>query len=89
MTKIVQIIPCSDWYLVGEKNDVVHGIVEPLAAWALLEDGTIIGLIVDHETNQVANRLTLASNIKEPTHYAHINELSAANRALAGLPKKP
>ncbi|WP_131183911.1 hypothetical protein [Stutzerimonas kirkiae] len=43
MSKILQITPCSGWYYVSENN------VEPLsfavAAWGVIENGDVVGLI--------------------------------------------
>lgn len=44
--KIVQITACVDWYFVDELNRM-NPIVEPVAAWALLETGDVVGLKVE------------------------------------------
>lgn len=41
--KIVQITACIDWYFVDEfKRN--NPIVDPVAAWALLDTGDVVGL---------------------------------------------
>ncbi|WP_183116477.1 hypothetical protein [Gluconacetobacter diazotrophicus] len=42
--EIVQIIPCSDWNF-RHQNDGQADSVYPVAAWALLQNGGVIGLI--------------------------------------------
>lgn len=49
MPKIIQICPTSgDWYLVHDAPGVDGGqVVHSVATWALLDDGSVVGLIGD------------------------------------------
>lgn len=42
--KIVQLIPCTGWYYVVTNNRV-NPYAHPVAAWALLENGEVVGMI--------------------------------------------
>ncbi|WP_139207441.1 hypothetical protein [Phytopseudomonas flavescens] len=55
MPKIVQITPCTGWFYVADTSDPRScGVFEPVAAWALLDDGSVVGLMNDgRDSNQV------------------------------------
>lgn len=45
MVNIKQIIPCTDWFYVGDTDE--GEIVIRVAAWALVEGEVVIGLLAD------------------------------------------
>lgn len=46
MDEIKQIVPCAGWVFVGDSEDK-GDIVMPVAAWAWLKAGGVVGLIPD------------------------------------------
>ncbi|WPN56700.1 hypothetical protein [Pseudomonas sp. P9_31] len=86
---IVQIIPCNDWYYVGFPDDD-SSILEPIAAWALRSDGTVIGLINEYKQHEGEHTVQLvpASPSQEVGAYAHVTQLNNAQLADLGLPRK-
>lgn len=48
MSKIVEMIPAPNWSAAFRDEDThVKGDTRPLVAWALCEDGTMIGAVVE------------------------------------------
>ncbi|MBV7417700.1 hypothetical protein KW830_04460 [Comamonas sp. CMM03] len=79
-TKTVQIIPANDWFFIhaGDKKPTVHVI----AAWALKDDGTTVGLIGGVQTGPgtvcPGNRLVGVPPVLGT--YKHLRDLSQAER---------
>jgi hypothetical protein len=43
--KISQITPCSGWNYIHKDSDTGKLYIHPVAAWALLENGEVVGLV--------------------------------------------
>jgi hypothetical protein len=90
MPKIVQITPCSGWFYVADSNHPsCSGVFEPVAAWALLDDGSVVGLLNDgHDSNQVGGAFLKPPESEDGDplgDYLHESQLDDFQRIAARL----
>lgn len=91
MPKIVQIIPCTGWFYAADSLDPSSsGVFEPVAAWALREDGTVVGLLNDgRDSNMVGGAFLtppVAQDKGDPIgEYLHESQLDERQMIWAGL----
>lgn len=84
-----QITPADGWHFVAKEEPGGKPIVFPIAAWALVEDGSaVIGLVgdvlgggPDRETSSHKQAARLVSVPPIPGVYKHISGLSEAELA--------
>ncbi|MBU2816620.1 hypothetical protein HF282_03825 [Acidithiobacillus ferrooxidans] len=88
---IKQIVSANDWFFVGPTHDDKGKIVFPLAAWALHEDGAVVGMIsVPHASLATTEKASTPASVQcrlvgaPPIGmYKHLNELTESDLAAA------
>ena len=91
MSKIVQITPCTGWFYVADSSDPRSGgVFEPVAAWALREDGSVVGLINDgRDSNQIGGAYLVPATAQDACdpigEYLHESQLDDLQEIAAGL----
>lgn len=85
---IKSIIPANDWYFV-HRNAMGDDHVQPLAAFGLQEDGSVVGL-VPVGTRETNGGITPPRIVPVPSissgRFIHRNDLNDKQRAIAKLP---
>lgn len=85
MPNIVQITPCNDWFYYADCND--SHVFEPVAAWALLSDGSVVGLINDFleaSATGGAKLVPASANGELIGEYLHANQLNDMQKGWVG-----
>lgn len=86
---IIQIVPVTDWFFVGPTHDDKGKIVYPLAAWALHDDGMVVGMIsVPHASLSATESPSTPASVQcrlvgaPPIGmYKHLQELTGSDLA--------
>lgn len=90
MPKIVQITPCTGWFYAADINHPSSsGVFEPVAAWALLDDGSVVGLLNDGRDSSQVGGAFLAPPIPQDGdpfgEYLHESQLDEQQMIWARL----
>lgn len=90
LKKIIQISPCTDWFFVADPESGGE-IAEPVAAWGLLTNGTVIGLINDFNSPSGGTAPQLVPAISQdendyPGDFVHRSQLTIGQRQALGFP---
>lgn len=80
--KIVQLIPCTGWYYLVTQG-VVNSYARPVAAWALLDNGEVVGMIPTGAGTPGYPSLVPATDINAGGIYVQEDNLSDNDRQLA------
>jgi hypothetical protein len=86
MRKIVQITPCVDWFYVGN-SEGVGDVVCRVAAWALYEDGVVLGLVSENVEVSASEAPQLNIPPEYPGEYLHVTQLTKWQRNSIGIPQ--
>lgn len=82
------IIPANDWFFIHKVPMAANENVQTLAAFALTDEGTVIGLIPvgakEKGGNVIAPQLTSVPALSDG-RYVHLNDLTETQRELAGI----
>ncbi|MFJ2712184.1 hypothetical protein ACIOZM_15025 [Pseudomonas sp. NPDC087346] len=77
---VKQIIPCTDWFYVGDTEE--GEIVLRVAAWAITDGEDVIGLLADQKMSGMPS--LVAPDSEWWATYKHLRELSEYQCQLAG-----
>lgn len=72
---ITQITPATDWFYEIDSNQVI-----PVAAWALYDDGEVVGLVSDGETTSNTGHRRLSRPKGGSGEYIHLLQLNTAQK---------
>jgi hypothetical protein len=72
---ITQITTASDWFYEIDSDHVI-----PVAAWALHDDGEVVGLVSDGETTSKTGHRRLSRPKAGTGEYIHILQLTTAQK---------
>lgn len=80
-----QIIPCDGWFFVGDSEGVGDVLIR-IAAWALTEEGKVIGLVPGRDTGGSFGAPVLEEAAHFPGTYIHYDNLTMNQQLSVKLP---